>query len=247
MRFKKPDCVIGCAAGTWLTCTDEVSCTYVTPSQALIELIRARARNATTVASVEGGVRQWVQRNKQAGVDVPVSLGLGVPFDTCYPCQLAAGRSHFGRHVVTDSGLLNRGFLQFDCPGGELGPRMCGADELSLADNRTLTSSPCGCKPGLFRDAQGGCSVCTAGYRCLFGATMSNGVEQCPVDTYSVAGSSACTACGKQTGMCGPNQALTRCNGVGFQQQDSVCVDCNECVEISGGQTPGAKPCLHVV
>ena len=267
-RFNKPECTIACPPGTWLTCTDEASCAYVAPSQETIGILQSvdqgRLDRAQTdpllwkrlkvlMDAKENEIRRWVQQNKAStgaggtGADVPTSLGLGVPVDTCYPCSSAGGLQHFGRRVLTDPGLQNRGFLQFECPGGVFGPQMCAAGEVSQINATTLTSSPCGCMEGRFRDQQGVCMPCLAGHRCRFGATFAGGIEACPVDTYSLAGSSACTPCGKEASACPSHQALTRCIGAGFQTRDSRCVDCNECVEISGSQTPGAKPCLHLV
>ena len=264
-RFNKPNCHMSCPQGTWLTCTEEASCRYIAPSQATITIIQkgnqAQLSQPTNqllqkpitvmIESRDNEIRQWVRQNKAstgptgAGADVPVSLDWGVPFDTCYPCSLAANRKHFGRFTATDTVLQSQGFLQFECPGGELGPRMCSANEVSLIDNVTLTSSPCKCKPGLYRDAQDQCTPCPAGYRCPFG-TIASGVPQCPVDTYSHPGSSACTPCSKDTGACTSYQALTRCSGVENQKSDSVCVDCNHCVEVSGPGV-GGVPCLNLV
>jgi hypothetical protein len=269
-RFNKPECTIGCPQGTWLTCTDEASCAYVAPSQETIDILQSVSQAQLDRAQMtplllralkvlmdkkETEIRRWVQQNKAStgvggtGGDVPTSFGLGVLVDTCYPCSTAGGLQHFGRRVVTDTGLQTRGFLQFECPGGAFGPQMCAAGEVSQINNETLTSSPCGCMEGRFRDEQGVCMPCWAGHQCPFGATFASGIEACPVDTYSLAGSSACTPgpCGKEAGACATHQALTRCIGAGFQTRDSRCVDCNECVEISGSQTLGAKPCLNLV
>ena len=270
-RFNKPDCPISCPQGTWLTCMEETSCSYIAPSQATItrvqignqaQLNRAQIGNRTDllvqkaltarIQLRDNEILQWVRQNKAStgltgtGADVPVSLDWGVPFDTCYPCSLAANRKHFGRLTATDTALQSQGFLQFECPGGDLGPRICSANEVSLIDNVTLTSSPCKCKPGLYRDAQDHCSPCSAGYRCPFGATFAAGMQQCPVDTYSRPGSSACTPCSKDTGACTSYQALTRCSGAEYQTSDSVCVDCNHCVEVSGPDV-GGVPCLNLV
>jgi hypothetical protein len=217
------------------------TCVYLAPGSELTQY-PVETRDVET--------RKWIQRNKASvdpEVDVPMSMELGVPIETCYPCKLAADLTHFGRRLRTDPVLLSSGFLQFECPGGAYAPVMCGSAEVSLVDSVTLTSGPCQCKPGLFRDAQDRCSPCEAGYRCPFGATAASGVEQCPVDTYSLSGSSACTACSKETGACAPYQALTRCSGVGFQTRDSMCVDCNDCAEVSGSLTPGVKPCLNLI
>ena len=240
VRLTKPLCEVACPAGTWLTCQDDTECMYVSPSA---EAIREISGNQTGPGA-SAAVRRWIQKNRQAYRDgVPVSLDLGVPVDRCYPCHLAANLRHFGRRVTTDAVLLGQGYLQFECPGGSLGPRMCGSNEVSQIE----TSSPCQCKPGWFRDGQGVCQPCEAGHRCRFGATLASGMEACPVDTFASGGSAECVACGKDAGRCGAHEALTRCSGVGFQGRDSECVDCNTCMEVSGRQVPGTKPCLHLV
>jgi hypothetical protein len=262
-RFSRPQCTKACPEGTWLTCTDEARCAYVSPGAETMGIVKSVSQERLAAGDEllksarqrmelrEKEIRQWVRQNKAAtglggagpGTDVPVSLELGVPFDTCYPCSLAGGLRHFGRRVSGDSALLEKGYLPFECPGGVEGPRECGVNEVSRVDNLTLASGRCGCRAGLYREGQSGCMPCPAGHLCVFGA----GPEPCPLDTFSVAGSSACTACGKSAGMCAAHQALTRCSGVGAQTRDSRCVDCNDCEEVSGSLTYGAVPCLSVV
>ena len=241
-RFVKPKCGSSCPVGTWLTCGDEAACWYVAPSAETIRAVLGGQRGPMDVET-----RRWMQRNRVAKSDLTVSLDLGVPVDRCYPCHLAANLKHFGRRVSTDAVLLGQGYLQFECPGGSLGPRMCGSNEVSQIQAGASGGSPCQCKPGWFRDGQGVCQPCEAGHRCRFGATAASGMEACPVDTFSSGGSTECVACRKDAGRCGAHEALTRCSGAGFQGRDSVCVDCSECIEVSGRQVPGTKPCLHLV
>jgi hypothetical protein len=247
LRFTKPLCPLSCPVGTWLTCKDEAECWYVAPSAETVRIVKGNARR--TLGENDAEIRKWVQMNRMAKTDVPVSLGLGIPIDECYPCHLAANLEHFGRRITTDGALMSQGYLQFECPGGADGPRPCRENEVSRsAATLNETQQTCQCKPGMFRDAQGGCQPCKAGFFCPFARPgSSGGMEACPVDTFSTGGSTACTACGRETGRCAAHQALTRCSGAAFQTRDSRCVDCEECMEVSGTLVAGTKPCLHVV
>jgi Fe-S-cluster-containing hydrogenase component 2 len=46
-----------------------------------------------------------------------------------------------------------------------------------------------------------------------------------------------CTPCSRTVSICPVNEALTRCVE-GFQTQDSRCVDCNACQQVSSAGVP---------
>jgi hypothetical protein len=158
----------------------------------------------------------------------------------CYPCAIARNRLHYGQLMVSSDELYAQGLLAFTCPGGALPPVPCPVHEAALIDPVNGTATTCDCMNGYYRNNNtGGCVTCEAGSYC----TVAGKMKRCEDDHYSIAGASACTPCARTVSICPENQALTRCME-GNQKQDSRCVDCNSCQQLSS--SPGALPCYRL-
>jgi len=237
-----PTCEQPCAPGTFLTCTskDSESCAYKPPTA--YEL------------SSDAGLREWwaynVYRNPSGANLVPV-LKAAPPSYSCYPCLLADRRTHFGLVALTDTALLQKGFLSFYCPGGASGPEVCPVNQVSRVDPATNRSTACGCMPGYYWNAGlGRCALCPAGHFCAWDGTALPVARECPNDHYSEGGAEACRKC-NMAKQCDSGQALTRClqNGASgesgrFQREDAQCVLCAECVQLGAGRD--GVPCYRV-
>jgi hypothetical protein len=226
----KAICTKSCSPGYWLTCMNAdrtEKCSYVVPTRAMKE---------------GKMVPQWIQKNRMAAngnTAVAMSTRFGLLIDECYPCLHANGLSHYQEPLLlTDGTMVNKGFLNFYCPGGDQAPQICPENQVSKIDRSTNSSGPCNCMDGYYRDGAT-CRLCPAGYYCLF----DKGIVACPTDTYSLAGATACTPCGTDRSACGPAQALVRCMGEKWQTQNAYCVDCQNC-KFSGGM--GGVPCQRV-
>ena len=226
----KAICTKSCSPGYGLTCMNAdrtQKCSYVVPTRAMKE---------------GKMVPQWIQKNRMAANGNPavaMSTRFGLLVEECYPCLHANGLSHYQEPLLlTDGPMVNRGYLNFHCPGGDQAPQTCPEGQVSKIDRSTNSSGPCDCMDGYHRDGAT-CRPCPAGSYCLFG----KGAVACPTDTYSLAGASACLPCGTDRSACGPAQALVRCMGAQWQTQNAYCVDCQNC-KFSGGK--GGVPCQRV-
>jgi hypothetical protein len=230
--ISQPTCV-PCPAGYWLTCsTNDIAlgCTYLPPSD--------------VQSFMGGGVYklQWISKNQftSPSSNIPMKNNSDWPMliGQCYPCTIARNRLHYGELFSSSDELFNQGFLSFTCPGGALPPLPCPVHEISKFDPVTKAATTCDCMHGYYRKA-GVCTACEAGNYCVFGA----GKVRCPDDSYSLAGSSACTPCSRNVNICPENEALTRCV-TGFQDKDSYCVDCGTCQQLWSGAS--AVPCYRL-
>jgi hypothetical protein len=229
--YTKATCTKSCSPGYWLTCMNAdrtQKCSYVVPTRAMKE---------------GKMVPQWIQKNRMAANGNPavaMSTRFGLLVEECYPCLHANGLSHYQEPLLlTDGPMVNKGYLNFHCPGGDQAPQTCPEGQVSKIDRSTNSSGPCDCMDGYYRDGAT-CRLCPAGSYCLFG----KGTVACPTDTYSLAGASACLPCGTDRSACGPAQALVRCMGAQWQTQNAYCVDCQNC-KFSGGKG-GGVPCQRV-
>jgi len=230
--ISQPTCV-PCPAGYWLTCsTNDIAlgCTYLPPS------------DVQTISG--GGINklQWISKNQftSPSSNIPMKNNSDWPMlvGQCYPCTIARNRLHYGELFSSPDDLFNQGFLSFTCPGGALPPLACPVHEMSKFDPVTKAATTCDCMHGYYRK-DGVCTVCEAGHYCVFGA----GKVRCPDDSYSLAGSSACTPCSRNVNICPENEALTRCV-TGFQDKNSYCVDCGTCQQLWSGAS--AVPCYRL-
>ena len=224
VTYQMPTCV-SCPPGSWLTCQQEDSCTYIAPTGN-----QWRTRNTT-------GTLQWRKQNRlYPGTNIPMpdAPGWEMPMEQCYPCALARNRFHYGEYPdSSDSDTLFRdGFLSFFCPGDKGAPQRCPPHMVALASPSPKSRSDCLCAHGYYmRDTV--CVPCDAGSFC----TVTGGKQRCPDDTYSYAGMSACTACTKFTALCSNDEALTRCVE-GHQARDAYCVPCTYCLQLAQGGVP---------
>ena len=235
--FNMPNCAESkCATGTFLTCNTGLDCRYQVPS-------------TYHVLGAAGG-RAWLYRNQYV---VKSDLNFGgswpIPVDSCYPCKYASGRTHFGEFFGTEASLFQDNFLQFECPGGALGPRPCGRNKVARFDAATGIAGGCFCKNGWYQanDGDKECTICPAGYRCKWDGAMPPTKKECEVDMYSFEGQAVCRDCTVNTNICPKSQALTRCvrgNGGAYQSRDAFCTDCGNCRQITNVE--GALPCNKV-
>jgi hypothetical protein len=236
--FNRPNCVEKkCVAGTFLTCSTGLECRYQVPS--------------TYHMQGAPGARAWLKLNQY---EVKSDLNMGgdwpLPVTSCYPCKFGNGRTHFGNFIGTEESLFQDNFLQFECPGGALGPRACGKNKVSRFDNATGISGVCQCKNGWYQASPGDaeCTICPAGYRCRWDGLSPPTKVECEVDTYSDRGQTECRKCIVNTNICPKSQALTRCvrgNSGAYQSRDAFCTDCGNCRQVTNAD--GALPCNRVI
>jgi hypothetical protein len=235
--YQRPSCRETCAAGTFLTCNTGLDCRYQAPS--------------TYHVSGDVGARAWLYLN-QYTVKSDLNLGGGwpLPASGCYPCKFANGRTHFGTYFGTDATLYQDNFLQFECPGGALGPRACGRNKVAKFDNATGIAGGCYCRDGWYKANAGDeeCTKCPAGYWCKWDKNTPPTKKECDVDMYSFEGQTECRNCTVNTNICPKSQALTRCvrgNNGEYQSRDAFCTDCGNCRQITNAD--GALPCNRVI
>ena len=235
--YKRPTCTGTCAAGTFLTCSTGLECRYQAPSEYHV--------------SGAVGAKAWLYRNQYViRSDLNFGGGWPLPVDSCYPCKHANGRTHFGNYFGTDATLYQDDFLQFECPGGALGPRACGKNKVAKFDSATGVAKGCFCRDGWYQANAGDaeCTRCPPGYRCKWDGATPPAKKECDVDMYSFEGQSECRNCTVNTNICPKTQALTRCvrGGSGaYQSRDAFCTDCENCRQITN--VDGALPCNRVI
>ena len=237
--YQRPTCVDrACASGTWLTCYSGLSCRYQVP-------------NSYHVSAGAEGKRAWFRLNKyaeRAASDLNIVEAWPLPSGSCYPCNLANRRDHYGTNVETPQEMFRDGFLSFRCPGGGDAPVMCKEHMVTRVDNATGMSGGCECQNGYYWNAtMQGCAVCPAGYRCRWVGMAPPAKEECPQDTYAVEGWADCKPCNIAYQMCDRNMALRRClpgeNGR-FQSSDATCIPCSICKQVTNAD--GSMPCYKV-
>jgi hypothetical protein len=237
--YQRPYCVDrACAKGTWLTCNSGLSCSYQVP-------------NSFHVSAGAEGKREWFRLNKykqRAASDLNIVEAWPLPSGSCYPCNLANRRDHYGVNVETPEPLFRGGFLSYYCPGGADAPAMCGANMVTRVDNATGVSGDCACKDGYYWDATAqGCAICPAGHYCRWSGMTPPAKAECPQDQYALEGWSECRPCNTAYQMCDRNMALRRClpgeNGR-FQSGDATCIPCSICKQVTNAE--GSMPCYRV-
>lgn len=242
--IRLPECGVACSPGTFLTCKTAQECAYLPPTD-------AEQRGGVS------GARAWYRANVGTyKVDANlVSVDLAAPpVGRCYACRHAAFLTHYMAVSSTDDSLLDRGYLRFRCPGGSDAPVRCGANEVVKFLLEGEASSECGCQPGFYLNGTlGRCALCPPGFYCDWHGLRAPSPVECPGDTYSGAGASACTPC-DMSRRCDGGQALTRCRqsqgaeakGV-FQRENAACVDCNQCQQLQPSPPlSDAVPCYKV-
>ena len=236
--FDRPNCAANkCSPGTFLTCNTGLECTYQVPS--------------TYDVSGAAGGRWWLYRNQMVNKsDLNMGGSWPLPVDSCYPCKYANGRTHFGDYFGTDASLYLDDFLQFECPGGALGPRACGKNKVAKFDNATGIAGGCHCRDGWYKANAGDeeCTRCPPGYWCKWDGNTPPTKKECEVDMYSFEGQAECRKCNVNTNICPKSQALTRCvrgNDGMYQSTDAFCTDCANCKQITNDAD--ALPCNRVI
>jgi len=238
--YHRPNCVDrACAPGTWLTCYSGKSCRYQVPS-------------SYHVGSGEEGKRAWFDLNKYKArekSDLNIVEAWPLPSGSCYPCNLANRKDHYGKNVETPPELFGGGFLSYRCPGGADAPAMCKVNMVTRVDNATGLSGDCMCKNGYYAVDGGGdeCAMCPAGHYCRWEGFRPPVKLECPQDTYALEGSADCKPCNTAYQMCDRNMALRRClpgEGGRFQGSDATCVPCALCKQVT--KEAGSVPCYRV-
>lgn len=236
--ISKPSCDVSCSAGTFLTCKTGSQCYYQVISE------HQQSRGAA-------GLVEWFQYNyKQLGSDVsfvfPPTVGL---VGDCYPCLLARGMVHLGRYLDSDYGLLEDGYLEYQCRGGPDPPERCAQrNQVTRVDPATNRTGACGCRPGYYYSAgSGSCAACPPGFKCAWQGTTPPTPVECENDAYSTGGASECRPCDKNL-QCRADEAATRClqsGGQGkYQTRNAYCTSCINCIQLSGPS--GTVPCASI-
>jgi len=238
--YRRPYCLDrACAPGTWLTCYSGKSCRYQVPT-------------SYHVGGGEEGKRAWFDLNKYKArekSDLNIVEAWPLPSGSCYPCNLANRKDHYGKNVETPPELFGGGFLSYRCPGGADAPAMCKVNMVTRVDNATGLSGDCMCKNGYYAVDGGGdeCAMCPAGHYCRWEGFRPPVKLECPQDTYALEGSADCKPCNTAYQMCDRNMALRRClpgEGGRFQGSDATCVPCALCKQVT--KEAGSVPCYRV-
>jgi len=247
---KATECTVLCEEGTWMTGSTPITemSTYHVPRD--IDVFPAGKDNYRWISNLFRTHQDKI--NAIPGLVLPVN-------GKCFPCNESVRIPHNGKFYpityMPDDGLIRQ--MNHRCPGGISPPEKCPLHMVSLVDSRGYTAQ-CICADSYFRNStkNGICEICPAGFFCT--AELNNikadNLQQCPSNTYSLDGSSACTVCTQQS--CpDPSQSRQACKQVelsvkptgnlNFQTKDAGCEKCSRCIEL-GYNLEDAVPCFGI-